>query len=363
MHKLTLVEAERVMAVLQDTEDRLRLTRLIPSDAAYDLADRAAAEGFTEAAHAFRWLWKSEVAGSRDRRQNLRNVLRELNAHPALKDMLQEVAAEQAKHSESDASLAMDEFLAALDEHKKITVRKLSTTAEDAQLRKSFTEEVAQREKKLKDDYKELSDELNSLKQRREDEVTVLDKTIRKLQGELHSIQSLIRKEETSLAEEKRQKSEEADNSFKENSTALTAEVGELSQDLTSKVEKFATKESQMRKNKVKLQLNLKELVEKYDTDMLALQEQFDKTQKVFDAEQKELAELKDYFTKWDAERARIKEEEELIAAENRKKAEALKVLDDAAACIQKLYRGMKFRQQNKKGKKKKGKGKKKKKK
>lgn len=60
---------------------------------------------------------------------------------------------------------------------------------------------------------------------------------------------------------------------------------------------------------------------------------------------------------------SRIKEEEQLIAAENRKKAEALKVLDDAASTIQKLFRGMKWRKENKKGKKKKGKGKKKKKK
>lgn len=51
-----------------------------------------------------------------------------------------------------------------------------------------------------------------------------------------------------------------------------------------------------------------------------------------------------------------------MIAEENRKKAEAIKVLDDAAACIQKLFRGFKWRRENKKGKKK-GKGKKKKKK
>ena len=56
-------------------------------------------------------------------------------------------------------------------------------------------------------------------------QITVLDKTIRKLQGELHSIQSLIRKEESSLAEEKRQKSELADTNFKENSTSLSTTV------------------------------------------------------------------------------------------------------------------------------------------
>ena len=39
MHKLTLVEAERVMAVLQDTEDRLRLTRLIPEQVGWWLAE------------------------------------------------------------------------------------------------------------------------------------------------------------------------------------------------------------------------------------------------------------------------------------------------------------------------------------
>jgi len=295
MHKLTLVEAERVMAVLQDTEDRLRLATLIPKTAAYEFADSLASRGFPDAAHALRWLWKSEVAGSKDRRQNVRNVLREMNNNPDIKELLAEIA--------DPENAEMDEFLSALDEHKKITVRKLSTTAEDAQLRKSFTEEVAQREKKLKDDYKELSAELSSLKKRREDEVTVLDKTIRKLQGELHSIQSLIRKEESSLAEEKRQKSEEVDNSFKENSTALSTELDNLKTDLTAKIEDFATQESTMQKNKVKNQLNLKELVEKYDADMLELQGKFDQTQAVFDAEQKELEELTEYFTKWDAER------------------------------------------------------------
>ena len=158
--------------------------------AAYDLAERVAERGFNDGAHALRWLWKSEVAGSRDRRQNLRNVLREINANADMKALLEAeedfaygggagatVDAEGGSAPMTAAAAAaasndvFDEFLAALDEHKKITVRKLSTTAEDAQLRRSFTEEVAQREKKLKDDYKELSDELNSLKQRREDEV------------------------------------------------------------------------------------------------------------------------------------------------------------------------------------------------
>ena len=60
--------------------------------------------------------------------------------------------------------------------------------------------------------------------------------------------------------------------------------------------------------------------------------------------------------------RSRIAEEERLIAQENRKKAEAIKVLDDAASCIQKVFRGMKWRKDNRKGKKKKGKKKKKKK-
>jgi chromosome segregation ATPase len=245
MHKLTLVEAERVMAVLQDTEDRLRLAALVPEKPAYDVADRLAEAGHTEAAHALRWLWKAEHGGSKDRRQNLRNVLRAMTADPAVKETL--AAVSSGGGGGGDAGGApdnydfggsgtttpeMEEFLAVLDEHKKITVRRLSTTAEDAQLRRSFTEEVAQREKKQKNDFKELSEELSSLKKRREDEVTVLDKTIRKLQGELNAIQSLIRKEETSLAEEKRQKSEEADTSFKENSTKLKQDMDGLAVDL-----------------------------------------------------------------------------------------------------------------------------------
>ena len=54
----------------------------------------------------------------------------------------------------------------------------------------------------------------------------------------------------------------------------------------------------------------------------------------------------------WDAERGRIAEEEKLIAAENRKKDEAKKVLDDAASAIQKIFRGMQARKATKKGKK-----------
>lgn len=207
--------------------------------------------------------------------------------------------------------------------------------------------------KKQKNDYKELSDELNLLKTRHEDEVTVLDKTIRKLQGELNAIQSLIRKEETSLAEEKRQKSEEAENNYKENSTKLNTDLDNLAQDLDTKVQDFASKEALLQKNKVKGQMNLREIVDKYDTDMMDVQAQMDQMQAVFDAEQKELKDLTEYFDKWDAERARIAEEERLIADENRKKAEALKVLDDAASCIQKLYRNFKWRRENRRGKKK----------
>ena len=158
----------------------------------------------------------------------------------------------------------------------------------------------------MKDDENELSDELNLLKKRREDEITVLDKSIRKLQGELNSIQSLIRKEESSLAEEKRQKSAEAENSYKENSQVLNNDLSAITEDLKTKTEAFSSEETMMQKNKVKGQMNLREIVDKYDTDMMELQSELDRTQAVFDAEQKELAELTEYFTKWDAERAYV---------------------------------------------------------
>lgn len=341
-------------AVLQETLEKLQLLAFIPPQDHYSVSDKLRGAGHTKFADDLQALWKAEKQNKPEQRLCSKNVLRrardDRTGYALLKDTI------------GEPSSQMYVLINALKDLQEITERKLRMTQEEANLARMEIEEKKEREKKMSEDKKELMKELQSLREARNDEISVMDEQIKKLRNQMQHLSQTTQKEQDDLEKEKATQNADAKGKFEETMSKLEEEETKLDSDMKTSLADNSSTETNARKKKNKTQKELSLLIEKYDKEMSKKQTEIDSLRGIHNAEKKELVELREYFRKWDAERARIAEEEKLIAAENRKKAEAQKVLDDAASAIQKIYRGMVARKSMKKGKKKR-KGKKKKKK
>lgn len=140
--------------------------------------------------------------------------------------------------------------------------------------------------------------------------------------------------------------------------------MGKLEEQIKTVREENKTKEAALRKKMNKSLAEVQTAVEKYDTDMGEREARSIELQTKYDEEKVKLQELEEHFNKVDAENARIAEEERIISDIQARENAAKKVLDDAAAMVQKHMRGFLARREFKKllkSSKKKGKKKKKK--
>lgn len=272
------------------------------------------------------------------------------------------------KRTIGESSSQMEVLIEALQDLQEITKRKLKKTQEEANIARMEIQEKKDREKKASQDKKELEKALASLRDKRNDEISIMDEQIKKLGNQMNYLSQTTQKEKDDLEKLKATQNADAKGKFDETMQKLEEQETKLTDKMNESLIDNTGLELGARKKKLKTQKELSLSIEKYDKTMTEKQSEIDALRTIHESEKKELAELQEYFRKWDAERGRIAEEERLIAKENRKKSEAQKVLDDAASAIQAIYRGMQARKATKrgkkrKGKKRKGKGKKKKKK
>jgi len=351
MHKLCRIEAERVNAVLQETMESLQIFSFVPPQDHFSVSDDLRDEGHTKLASDLRTMWKAEKQQSKEQRLCIRNVLR------SIRDDKPGFALLKRKLGESSSQMdVLIEYLKAL---QKITKRKLKKTQEEANIARMEIEEKKEREKKASLDKKELEKELAQLREKRNDEISIMDEQIKKLRNQMQYLSQTTQKEKDDLEKLKATQNADAKGKFDETMQKLEEEETKLSSKMNETLVDNTGSELGARKKKLKTQKELSLSIENYDKTMTEKQFEIDALRKIHETEKKELEEKREYFRKWDAERGRISEEEKLIAAENRKKDEAQKVLDDAASAIQKIFRGMQARKATKKGKKRKGKKKK----
>jgi len=346
-----------VNAVLQETAESLQILSFVPPQDHFSVSDELRQNGHPQLASDLRIMWKAEKQ-NKDQRICIRNVLRTIRDDmPGFRLLTRTIV---------DPSSQMEVLIEGLQDLQEITKRKLKKTQEEANIAKMEIQEKKDREKKASQDKKELERALASLRDKRNDEISTMDEQIKKLGNQMNYLSQTTKKEKDDLEKLKATQNADAKGKFDETMEKLDAQETKLTEKMNESLLDNTQAELGSRKKKLKTQNELSLSIDKYDKTMTEKQGEIDALRAIHEAEKKELAELQEYFRKWDAERGRIAEEERLIAAENRKKSEAQKVLDDAASAIQAIYRGMQARKATKKGRKRKGrkrKGKKKKKK
>ncbi|KAL1504156.1 hypothetical protein AB1Y20_010565 [Prymnesium parvum] len=380
VQKLTNVEAQRIMAILEETYHKLELLSHVPPlqipnvenlrrtigpEVLQVLEEQSMLE------QQYKWVsaplheQKSGYEGETlpdfetlddELRHSTRVVCRILREAPAIVDRLEEQGADEA-------SMAIQKFLHTLSELKEQTFQKLSTSVEEEKSKEDWFLEISAREEKASQTLRQLQKEIKLEKADRERQVSARNETIQKLRDELEEIRtSTINETKRLQADTKAQ--EEADlAAFKSKEASLNEELARLEAELAQKKQENRESEEQLRKKKMKNESEVEAWISKYDQDMEEKHREISTLRGIYEEERKELLYYEDYFNKLLAER-------EATLAEERKKAEELArqkaqqaTLEKAATMLQKVWRGkvtrrdLERKKAGSRGKKKGGKG------
>jgi len=361
MHKLTNVEAQRIMAILEETYSKLELVSKVPplqlpeEEALYSALGADVLQLLQEQVvleQQYEWVSapQSEQKVEHDvelpdfetlddeLRHSTRVVCRMLREAPGIVVRLQE--ASQMHDIDCEPSVTMQRFLTTFNELKDQTYQRLSTSVEDEKSKEDWFLEISAREEKASQTLRQLQKEIRAEKQERERQVSARNETIKKLRDELEEIKEATVNEVKQLETETKGQEEEDKTAFTAKDTALREELAKLKAEIASKKVENRESEEQLRKKKVKNESEVENWISKYDQDMDEKEREITALRAIYEEERKEMMRLEEYFNNLMMER-----EKEL--AEERKKAEALArqqaqqaTLAKAATMLQKMWRG-----------------------
>jgi len=351
------VEAQRIMAILEETYQKLELLSHVPPlqlpnvdelrrtigpEVLQVLEEQAMLE------QQYKWVSAppSEQKGDYDGetlpdfetlddelRHSTRVVCRILREAPAIVERLQDQDSEEA-------SMPMTKFLRTFSELKEQTFQKLSTSVEEEKSKEDWFLEISAREEKASQTLRQLQKEIKLEKADRERQVSARNETIQKLRDELELIKSTTVNETKQLQSDTKATEESDLNNFESKDATLREELTRLKAELAQKKQENRESEEMLRKKKMKNESEVEAWITKYDADMEEKDREISALRAIYEDERKELLHLEDYFSKLMAER-------EAALAEERKKAEELArqqaqqaTLSKAATMLQKMWRG-----------------------
>jgi len=383
MHKLTNMEAQRVITVLEDTLDRLTFLSYVPSSPDIDLMESLAHAGVVPPVrgslqsqwqleeghqvmlgrskeHAFLGKPSSETASSEvvdQLHQATRTLCRNLRKSPVAVEVL------YSNHTQQRSSHFLS-FLSNLEDLTKVMFRKLSTTVEEEITNKNLLQDLTDRERTAEDERDALQQTLEMQRGERDREGAVLDQMSTKLRAELQDITQSYQMEKQSIALKMKEALERAQNEHDQRSKRLQDKLDQMTTDLTRDSDEHREVEAALRKKKERSEADLTSTVLKYDQDMAEKLKAIEEIEQQKKEEMEQLQQLEEHFRKIDANNAKQADEEETLRKFKKRINDAASFLDTKAMKIQAHIRGVQCRVAVAKemNKKKKGGGKKKKK-
>mmetsp|Transcript_45250 Transcript_45250/g.110181 ORF Transcript_45250/g.110181 Transcript_45250/m.110181 type:complete len:392 (+) Transcript_45250:33-1208(+) len=387
-YQLTNVEAQRVMAVLDDLAFDLRLAFRLTPQALSSIGDISSVVGqeneryfvmqvelekqFSVLAAQLEGPVSEFVADAendtqdavvhdffdvaRRLRKNTREICRFLRRNLALDRKLQGVPQQMAPLAER--------FLVVLDNLKAQTLRSLGTSVEEDKSEKEHFENVSVREKTLTEQERMLTKDLATVKRDREKAVKARDAQIASLEAEKAELQQMTANAGKAVGEGKNQNEKTEHGAEIE---TLQKKLKKLQDDLAKTKLDNRDKEEGLKKRSYKKETDVETWVQKYDQEMGALNEEAMTLSETYIAEKAKMRRLENHFEAFKlVEGAEFALSMMQMANELEVAAKA-KRLADAATLIQSSLRGHKGRDafgkaKKKGGKKGKGKGGKKKK-
>ncbi|CAH1802029.1 unnamed protein product [Owenia fusiformis] len=284
--------------------------------------------------------------------QSCKNILRAFSLNPSAVNTL--------RGEKSWRSIDARTLIGTMSELKEIILEKLLTTPVEELEKQKYLEQITDRERQNATVIHKLEAELAAAEEDKESEIKKKNDVIRKLQADLFQIDKFSQ-EHIRRTKQEAEKQESADVKNSEGKKQkLTQEVNQLSTQMANLVTEHREHEQSLRKRKYKIETEVENWIQKYDQDMGERQDEFEEIDAVYTEEKKQLNELEERFKTLEAEYNSIMEERRISRERREAQEREMQAAVKAATTIQAYWRSFKVRKALKARKKgKKGKGKK----
>ncbi|KAM3938336.1 dynein regulatory complex protein 10 isoform 1-T2 [Leptodactylus fuscus] len=282
---------------------------------------------------------------------SVRNILRLFLTNPT---------ACQALRSEGNArDQASQALIRFLSELRAFLFERLLTSPLEQNERMRYLQEITLRDHKNRGVLTALEEELNSAIVDRDNEITKKNEIIRQLKINLHQLEKFSENQvkRTMQEAENQQKS---DCRASEGKTAkLQQDLQQLRSQLNGTIAENREIELNLRKKKYKVETEIENWIQKYDSDMGEKQAELEELETMYEEEKAQLSELKEKLAVLEVEYVQIMEERKQAQLRKEEEERELAKMNHAATLIQAHWKGYQVRQsmKSKKKKKKKGKG------
>ncbi|XP_028415906.1 dynein regulatory complex protein 10-like [Dendronephthya gigantea] len=283
--------------------------------------------------------------------QSLRTILRLFVRNPTALDAL--------RNEKRERSPEAKEMLMQLDALKGTLFERLLRTPSELKERDSYLRFITERERKLSKQAKKLQDELNIATEDKENELSKRNEVIRKIKFDIFHVEQTSKETNQQVINEatKEQLAEEKNSEGKR--LRLQQDIIEEKKLIETSIGKHRENELALRKKKYKVETEVENWIQKYDTDMGERQNEFDQLDEIYTEEKKQLNELEERFRTMEKEYQEIVEQKKIAREKAEDANRELQAKIKAATLIQSFWRALKARKQLKNKKKKGKKGKK----
>ncbi|KAL6463082.1 hypothetical protein MHYP_G00274730 [Metynnis hypsauchen] len=367
--KLVSPEPQRIVGVLDECIGRMELVALLPSELTHpeSLSVSLGEEAVGSLAEHLRVVKKHRAlnvdteeeerdAATKAVRHSLLNLLRQLRGCPTAGAGL------KGAGPITEDRRGVQELVAGLQELRAVVLERLLTTASEERERSRHIQEVSMRHRSNLEVVATLEKEVAAAIKDKDEEISRQNEAIRQLKGSLHQ------KEKTSEAfvartQKEAQRQNESDQKTSEGKqTRLQQEANQLRVQLNNLITEHKEAELALRKKKYKLETEIENWIQKYDTDMGEKQTELEEMTVIYEEEKAELRELQEHYAVLELEYSQIMEERRIAQEQREEEEREREVKSHAAVIVQAFWRGhcvrkvMKAKVKSKKAKKGKGK-------
>ncbi|KAM5311735.1 dynein regulatory complex protein 10 [Glossophaga mutica] len=249
-------------------------------------------------------------------------------------------------------------FIDSLIELRGFLFEKLLTSPMEARDKAQFIQDVTKQNRNNQEAIDALEEELAARTKDRNAEVEKENSVIQELKSQLHQV---LKFSENSLHRSKR----EAEKQQRADFRASQARVAKIQQEILKLQSQFHNlvvenreAEQALRKKKYKVETEIENWIQKYDSEMGEKQEEYEELDIIHKEEKAQLDELKQRHDMLAEEFAQIREEREINSKKRAEDEQELMRMVRAATLIQAVWKGYLVRSMLKSKKKKRGKGK-----
>ncbi|KAJ3258002.1 hypothetical protein HK103_004136 [Boothiomyces macroporosus] len=345
--KLTNVESQRIMAVLQEIQKKVYLMGLIP-----EIMDKKTSTVLTGDALALikeasmleqkykQIIEQRPYEGQSNDIKETTKAIKVLTRTICRYFLQNQNNMLKLRYLKSNKSPIIAQFEHRLQEIKTLVYDRLRTTVEEENQKQDQLSLIIAKEQKTSSEVKALREELEKAKKERSGEINKRNDIIRRLKEELRDIKQQAEETTRKLESKSKQKEDLDIKASKEKEAALLLEIETLKNQLEADVINHREEEALARKKKFKIECEVENWIHKYDQDLEEKQLEIDDITVLFLEEKSHLDELQGQYAELQKEYEIIQENKRKLEEKKREEENIKAKLNAAATLIQKIWRG-----------------------